>query len=46
MTKFDKTQIHFKSDVLAAVAVVDDKAPYFSKERVPETRELYAHNAS
>ena len=27
-TKFEKTQIHFKSDVFAAVAVVDAKTPY------------------
>ena len=29
MTKFEKTLIHFKSDVFAAVAVVDAKTPYF-----------------
>ena len=28
-TKFEKTLIHFKSDVFAAVAVVDAKTPYF-----------------
>ena len=27
-TKFEKTGIHFKTDVFAAVAVVDAKAPY------------------
>ena len=27
-TKIDKTGIHFKTDVFAAVAVVDAKAPY------------------
>ena len=27
--KFEKTLIHFKSDVFAAVAVVDAKTPYF-----------------
>ena len=26
-TKFEKTRIHFKSDISAAVAVVDAKAP-------------------
>ena len=28
-TKFEKTLIHFKSDVFATVAVVDAKTPYF-----------------
>ena len=28
-TKFEKTRTHFKSDVFAAVAVVNAKAPYF-----------------
>ena len=28
-TKIEKTGIHFKSDVFAAVAVVDTKAPYY-----------------
>ena len=28
-TKIEKTEIHFKTDVFAAVAVVDAKAPYF-----------------
>ena len=28
-TKIEKTGIHFKTDVFAAVAVVDAKAPYF-----------------
>ena len=27
-TKIEKTRIHFKTDVFAAVAVVDAKAPY------------------
>ena len=27
-TKFEKTRIHFKSEVFAAVALVDAKAPY------------------
>ena len=27
-TKFEKTPIHFKSDVFTAVAVVDAKSPY------------------
>ena len=27
--KFEKTPIHFKSDVFAAVAVVDAKTPYY-----------------
>ena len=27
--KFEKTPIHLKSDVLAAVAVVDAKTPYY-----------------
>ena len=29
-TKIEKTRIHFKTDVFAAVAVVDAKAPYYS----------------
>ena len=29
-TKIEKTGIHFKTDVFAAVAVVDAKAPYIS----------------
>ena len=29
--KFEKTPIHFKSDVFAAVAVVDAKTPYYFK---------------
>ena len=29
--KFEKTPIHFKSDVFAAVAVVDVKTPYYFK---------------
>ena len=28
-TKFEKTLIHFKSDVFAALAVVDSKIPYY-----------------
>ena len=28
VTKFEKTLIHFKNDVFAAVAVVDAKTPY------------------
>ena len=28
VTKFEKTLIHFKSDVFAALAVVDAKTPY------------------
>ena len=28
-TKFEKTLIHFKSDIFAAVAVVDAKTPYW-----------------
>ena len=27
-TKFEKTRIHFKSEVFAAVALVDAKVPY------------------
>ena len=30
-TKIEKTGIHFKTDVFAAVAVVDAKAPYFGE---------------
>ena len=30
-TKIEKTGIHFKPDVFAAVAVVDAKAPYISR---------------
>ena len=30
-TKIEKTEIHFKTDVFAAVAVVDAKAPYSRK---------------
>ena len=30
-TKIEKTGIHFKTDVFAAVAVVDAKAPYLKK---------------
>ena len=35
-TKFEKTQIHFKSDVSAAVAVVDDKSPYYFNPWTPK----------
>ena len=31
--KFEKTPIHFKSDVFVAVAVVDAKTPYHLKRR-------------
>ena len=31
-TKIEKTGIHFKTDVFAAVAVVDAKAPYFDSD--------------
>ena len=34
-TKFEKTLIHFKSDVFVAVAVVDAKTPIGSERRPP-----------
>ena len=33
-TKIEKTGIHFKTDVFAAVAVVDAKAPYYYLDRL------------
>ena len=38
-TKFEKTLIHFKSDVFVAVAVVEAKTPFYlegGKQRKPE----------
>ena len=41
-TKIGKTGIHFKSDVFAAVAVVDAKAPYLqSKGREGKSEILF-----
>ena len=41
-TKIKKTGIHFKTDVFAAVAVVDAKAAYYAKvkARAKKTREV------
>ena len=39
-TKIEKTRMHFKSDVFAAVAVVDAKAPYYLRIRENTLREI------
>ena len=36
-TKIEKTGIHFKTDVFAAVAVVDAKAPYYRRKKKRNT---------
>ena len=36
-TKIEKTGIHFKTDVFAAVAVVDAKAPYYDELTVTQS---------
>ena len=44
-TKFEKTRIHFTTDVFAAVAVVDAKAPYLdSRKRTTTITSFFAYS--